>query len=317
MAAGNWLTSAGLGDAAIAISARTIQAAVSDSIKNQEVIGDPVFQAMLAADAGLGQLMGALGIGSSFAAIGQGKMAATAEGTEASATNFSTANVVVIPARKAFTRVIGDFAVSIQAGLLAGELSPNQYSLLIYEGYRIWANSYVDMVVAHASSATHEIGVTGTSLTWAAMQEGIYDFKNRGASSEVCVALTAKGAKDLAADALSLGGAVAMSQQVQGFIANARSGAFICTQFGANFYLNSELDTDSGDDLGVLLSPGAIQTKHQRVPLPAEAEQVADTGLFTIEARRAGGGVTNFETVTHNSSAIAEQDRWAAVRYLT
>lgn len=318
MAAGNWLTSAGLGDSNIAITSKTIQVAVHASIKNLEVIGHPVIQAMLARDTGWGQLMGALAYGASYGAIGQGKLATTAEGTEATATNFSSADISITPARRAYARKVSDFAASLQAGLLRGELSPDQYALLVYEGYRLWANSVVDVCVALASSASNAIGTTGTALTWGAMSDGIYDLKDRGAAGGGALALiSAKGAKDLADDGLSLGGAVQMAAQMQQLIPSAQSGARLGNFFGVDFYLNSELDTSGGDTLGILLTDGGIQTKHQRVPLPVEADTVADAGFYTIEARRPGGGLSTFETVSHFGASVAEQGRYAKIVYAT
>lgn len=318
MAAGNWYSSSGIGDANISVSARSIAVALSDSVKNQAAVAHPVFQAMLARDQGLGQLLGALGIGMSFATLGTGKLAATAEGTEATPTNFSTTNVVVTPARKAFARQVSDFARSLQDGLLVGEISPTTEALLAYEGARIWQNSLVDGVVALAASATHEIGTTGVALTWAAINNGVYDLKNRGAANGPALALvSAKGAKDLAADALSLGGAVQMAGQTQGFIANAQSGAFVGTFNGIDVFLNSELDADGGDTLGILLTDGAIMSKHQAVVLPVEAQALINAGFFTMEARRPGGGVSLVETVSYNGFAISEAGRFAAIRYST
>jgi len=318
MAAGNWYSNSGIGDANISVSARSIAVALSDSIKNQEAVAHPVFQSMLARDQGLGQLLGALGLGMSFATLGTGKLAATAEGTEATPTNFSTANIVVTPARKAFARQVSDFARSLQDGLLVGEISPTTEALLAYEGTRIWQNSLVDGIVALAASATHEIGTTGTALTWSAINNGVYDLKDRGAATSRALALvSAKGAKDLAADALSLGGAVQMAAQTQGFIANAQSGAYVGTFNGIDVYLNSELDADGGDTLGILITDGALMSKHQQVTLPRESMALINAGFFTMEARRPGGGVSIVETVSYNGFAIAEAGRFAAIRYAT
>lgn len=318
MAAGNWLSSAGIGDALNAVTARTIQVALHESEKNGEAIAHPVMQAMLARDSGMGNLVGALGLGVSFAAIGQGKLIATAEEAEATASNFSTANVAVTPARRAYARKVSDYARSLQDGLLAGELSPNAYALLVYEGFRVWGNSVVDVVVALASSASNEIGTTGTALTWSALQDGVMDLKDRGAASGSALALvTAKGAKDLANDALSLGGAVQMATQTQSVISNAATGAFVGRMNGVDVYLNSELDTDGGDTLGILLTDGAIMTKHQQVPLPREADALVNAGFFTQELRRPGGGISTVETVAYFGAAVAEQGRYAAIRYAT
>lgn len=318
MAAGNWLTNAGLGDAAIAIGARTIEVALHASVKNQEIIGHPVIRAMLAQDAGWGQLMGNLGVGWSLAAIGQGKATAVVEGTEATATNYSTANSSLTPARYAYARKASDFARSIQESMLRGEMSPDAYGMLIYEGFRLWGNTFIDSLVALASSATYEIGTTATALTWGEVQDGIIDHKDRGNTGAALGLLSAKGAKDLANDGLALGGAVQWAPQAQSFIADSRSGARLGNFWGVDWYLNSELDADSGDTLGILIGEGALASKHQRVPLPErEARVVADVGLFTIEGRRGGGGVSTFETVFHFATGIKEAASFEAVRYVT
>ena len=255
MAAGNWLSSAGIGDANIAVSARGIKVALNAAEKNREAAAHPVMQAMLARDSGLGPLMGALGLGMSFADLGQGKLAATAEGTEATATNFSTTNVVVTPARRAWARKVSDYARSLQGGLI----DEGVIGAIAYDSTMAWLSSLVDQIAALASSATNEIGSTGVPLTWSALNEGIMDLKDRGAAQGRALALvTAKGAKDLADDALSLGGAVALSPQIQQLMANAGSGAYVGSFGGVDAYLNSELDTDSGDTLGMLLTDGAV-----------------------------------------------------------
>jgi hypothetical protein len=164
-------------------------AALTEANKNQEAAAHPVMQAMLARDAGVGQMLGAYGYGVSFADLGSGKLAATAEGTEATATNFSTTNVTVTPARRAFTREVSDYARSLQESLLMGEIGPDVEVMLAYEGTRLWLNSLVDQIAALASSATNTIGSTGVPLTWSALNEGILDLKNRGAASGRAMAL--------------------------------------------------------------------------------------------------------------------------------
>jgi len=318
MAAGNWLSTAGIGDANNAATARGIMAALNEANKNQEAAAHPVMQNMLSKDAGVGQMLGALGYGVSFAALGQGKLAARTEGQTISLTNFSTTNVTVTPSRKAFARQVSDYSRSLQAGLLMGEIGPDVEALLAYEGTRVWLNSLVDQIAALASSATNTIGSTGVPLTWSALNEGILDLKNRGAAQGRALGLvTVKGAKDLADDALSLGGAVAMAPQIQQLLANASAGAYVGSFGAVDVYLNSELDTDSGDDLGMLLTDGAIISKHQQVALPREADALINAGFYTMEMRRADGGVTNIETVAYNGVAIAENGRMAAIRYVS
>jgi hypothetical protein len=319
MAAGPWYSSSGIGDANNAATARGIMAALTEANKNQEAAAHPVMQSMLAKDAGVGQMLGALGYGVTFADLGSGKLAAAVEGTSpVTLTNFSTTNVTVTPSRKSFARQVSDYSRSLQAGLLMGEIGPDVEALLAYEGTRVWLNSLVDQIAALASSATNTIGSTGVPLTWSALNEGILDLKNRGAAQGRALGLvTVKGAKDLADDALSLGGAVAMAPQIQQLLANASAGAYVGSFGAVDVYLNSELDTDSGDDLGMLLTDGAIISKHQQVALPREADALINAGFYTMEMRRADGGVTNIETVAYNGVAIAENGRMAAIRYVS
>lgn len=319
MAAGDWLSSAGIGDANIALAARTIKAALHASVKNQEIMGHPVMRALMAADEGLGQLLGELGVSVSLAALGQGKQAATAEGTEATPTNFSTSNSsTVTPARTAFARDVSDYARSLQSALLTGEIGPDAYALLIWDGMRVWQNSIVDEILALATSMTNSIGTTGVALSWNALQTGVYNFKDRGVTGPLLAITTVKGATDLADDALSLGGAVQMAQQVQQFMENGGQGAFIGRFFGnVDLYINSECDTDGGDTVGAMLSADGLLMKSQKVPLGRSADVLSDTGFFTQEIRRPGGGLDRVETVSYRSVGILEQARIAEIRYVT
>jgi hypothetical protein len=108
-----------------------------------------------------------------------------------------------------------------------------------------------------------------------------------------------------------------MAPQIQQLLANASAGAYVGSFGAVDVYLNSELDTDSGDDLGMLLTDGAIISKHQQVALPREADALINAGFYTMEMRRADGGVTNIETVAYNGVAIAENGRMAAIRYVS
>lgn len=318
MAAGPWYIGSGIGDANIAVARRTIIAALDVSVKNGEIMGHPVIRDLLARDQGLGQLMGELGVSTSLLTIGTGSLAATAEGTEATPTNFSTANsTTVSPARKAYARQMSDFGRAIQEGLLSGALTNTALGMIVYEAMRLWVNQIVNMIVAFASTATYTIGTTAVALSWGALQEGIIDMKNRGVRGRGLALISAKGAKDLTGDLLSLGGAVQWAAQSQGAIQTMDDGAFLGTFNGVDFYLNSELDADGGDTLGILLTAGALQLKHQRVRLSQAAIGIVDTGFFTVEMRRPGGGIDILETASYNSAAILEQARFAAIRHVT
>lgn len=317
MAAGNWLTDAGIGDSNIAITAKTIEVAIHASVKNKEAIMHPVVRAILARDQGLGNILGALALGVSFVDVGQGKMSAVVEGTEATAAQFTSSAISVTPARRAWARKASDFAIADQAALLRGELAPDQYAMIVYDGYRVWANSLIDVMVALATSATNVIGTTGLPLTWAALSDGVYDAKDRGGNADAVGFLSAKGVKDLADDALSLGGAVQMAAQVQQLIPDMRSGALVGNFFGVDFFLNSELDAIAGDTAGLLLTAEGVETKHQIVPLPQEAMALVNAGLYTTEMRRPGGGITTFETVSHFGAAIRQQAGLSQILYVT
>jgi hypothetical protein len=319
MGAGAWYSGSGLGDANIVVARRTIQVALHESVKNRAVMGHPVMRGIMAQDAALGQLLGELGVSISLAALGQGKLAATAEGTPATPTNFSTANsATVTPARRAFSRDVGDFARALQQSLLRGEISPDAVAMLVYDAYGCWSNDLVDRMVALAASATYAIGTTGAPLTWDAVRDGVLDCQNRGVQGAGLGLISAKGAKDLSADALALAGAVQMRAATQGFVPDTRQGAYICSEWGVDWYLNSELDTSGTDTLGIVIWDGAMLLKHQRVPLPVnEARVLADLGFLTIEADRPGGGVTRAEYASYNAVGILEQARFAKIVYAT
>jgi len=320
MAAGNFYTGAGPGDLNIALAPSLIEAKLVTSVKNREIIGHPVIQYALAQDEGFGQLMGALGVQVGFLDVGELVMASKAEGTEAAASNFTATSASLTPARKAIARKASDFDRSIQESMLSGDLSPDAYAVILYDAMTAWANTYVDLMGDLASAATYEIGTTGVALTWSAMKDGVIDMKDRGCHGPFLGLITAKGAKDLSDDSLSLGGAVANAAEIQGMIPNAAEGASLGRYFGnLDLYLcdAARLDTDAADTLGSLWSPGGVHSKHQRVPLPGEATALINTGLVTVEMRRPGGGVTTFEAVSHLGVGSREATRWAAIRYVT
>ena len=94
-------------------------------------------------------------------------------------------------------------------------------------------------------------------------------------------------------------------------------GAYVASLGGVDVYLNPELDTDGGDDLGLLITDGAIISKHQQVVLPREADALVNAGFYSMELRRPGGSVSRIETVAYNGVAIAENGRMAAIRYVS
>jgi len=316
MAAGNWTTGSGLGDANIAVARRTIAAALNAAVKNKALIGHPVMMQMLAADEMIGPLIGELGVSFGLLTFGTGKATAAVEGAATTSTNYSLANSATItPARKTFGRTVSDFGVALQRPLLVGELAPDQYAMVVAEGFQVWCNTLVNDVVALFASLTNEIGTTATDLSWSAVNRGIIDHKNRGNTGPALGVLDAVGAKDLMDDTLSLGGAVQWSTQAQQAIQDVSAGAFLGNFFGVDFFLNGELDNDATDTTGAIISAGCIQSKHARVALPREANQIADAGWYTVEALREAGGETQFDIVMHNAVQIRENARGSMLRY--
>lgn len=322
MSAGSWTSGAGIGDTNQALQTVAIRMAIDESIKNMGIIAAPAMQGVLMADEGLGNMFGALGISLGIATLGAGKAAATAEGTEASATNFSAANAIVTPARRQYLRTVSDYARSLNDSLLAGGLAPSAVAAIIRDSLGVWSNTVVDLICALASSATYTSGTTGTDYTWNAFHHLSIDMADRGAGGPKMAILGAKGIKDLADDSLSLGGAVQMAAQIQQFLnagsAAAGGAAYVGRFFGdTDLYMCSELDTSGGDTLGLAFTAQGVQTKHQSVPLPAEADAVFQSPMYSIEARRPGGSVSTMSTVMYNAAGIADQKAFSKILYVT
>lgn len=318
MAAGPWISTAGYGDANQSLVTKLLTVALHSSQKNGAAGASPVMMQILAKDEGLGNLMAALGVQISFADLGQAAAAATAEGTAVSATNTTATNRTLTPARREFARILSDYSRSLQDGIISGQLSGSALGALAMEGTMVWTNTLISLANALAASATYSSGTSGLDLTWEAMQHLNIDMADRGANGLVQVHLDAKGVKDLSDDTLSLGGAVAMSQQVQQFMNAGSSGAYVGRFFGRmDIYMLSGLDTDGADTLGMAFTADGIHTKHQQVPLPAEADSLLYTGFFRQELRRTGGAVTRVETDMYNAAGILQQVAFAKIPYLT
>lgn len=322
MAAGSWTSGAGIGDVNQSLQTVAIAMAIDETIKNMGIIGAPTVQQILARDEGLGPMFGALGISLGIATVGTGKMASTAEGTAVAATNWSASSATVTPARRELGRVVSDYARSLNDPLLVGELGPTAIATMIRDGMGNWANTWVDLVAALAASATYSSGTSGAAYTWNALHHLTIDMADRGAGGPKVAFLSAKGVKDLGDDALSLGGAVQMAQQVQQFLqigsAVGQSAAYVGRFFGSlDLYMCSELDADGGDTLGLAFSADGVQSKHQQVNLPAEASAIFQSAMFSIEARRTGGSVSRFDQVTYNGVGIGQQKAFAKIRYAT
>lgn len=316
MSAGPWYTSSGVGDANLTVGARTIQTALSDAAKNREIIAHPVIMDMLMRDEAMGQLLGALGISESLLTFGTGKATDKAEGSATTSTNYSTTNLATLtPARKTFARTASDFGLSVQEGLLRGELSPLHEGMIALEAYAVWANTIVSLIGALGSSLTYEIGSTGTPLTASALNHGIIDMKNRGVNGRGLGLLNAVGAKALTDDVSSLGGAVALSPAAQQGIQRLTSGAFIGSWNDVDYYLCNDIPDDGTDYSGLVLTPGALRSKHQFVKLGRGANVVQDVGMYTIEALRGAGGITQYDIAMHLAVGIREQARGSMLRY--
>lgn len=312
--AGPWYSNSGPGDALIAVAPRVIQLALSDAVKNKAIMGHPVIVDLMARDAMMGQLLGASGVSVGLLTAGTGKLAATSEGTPASATDFSLSNsATVTPARLAYARRASDFGLALNEALLTGQIGPNLAAVLVYDALAVYVNKLVDLLVATATSATYSIGTSGTGLSWSAINEGVIDMKSRGVAGSGLALVTAGQAKALMADMLGLGGAIQWSTMAQQGIQQLPAGAYLGSLNGLDFYLNGELDTSGGDDYGIVLTPGSHLLKHQRVPLGMGAQVVGDLGFVTLEARRPGGGISDIEFVSHFGVGILEQVRYAAV----
>ena len=318
MTAGNWLTSAGLGDANIAVGPRLLFLALDATIKNRAVLGHPVMQGMLAQDQAIGQLGGALGMSLGLATIGDQKLSASAEGSEAAATNFSVSNAATLtPARRTIVRKVSDMARAFQTQMLRGELTPYMQGVIFQDSFGAWANDLVDRVAALATSATYTIGTSGSTLSWGAVNDGITALKDRGNSGNGLGLISAGGWNQLSADALSLGGAIQFAPQTQGYQSQLQQGAYLGSFQGVDWYLNGELDASGGDTYGLVLTPGAVHSKHQIVTIDPSEAMVLNQGLWTVEARRAGGGVTTYETASHSAVGWREQVRAAALVFRT
>ena len=315
MAAGPWYTSSGLGDSNIAVAPRALILALADTVKNRVVAGHPIMQALMATDPMMRQILqGALGSSVGLVTAGTSKLAATAEGTEATPTDFTVSNsTTVSPARLAHARRISDFGVSTQAGLLQGEIGPDAVALMVYDGYMAYINKMIDLLVATFTSATYTIGSAGTSISWGALNDGIIAMKNRGLASGGLGFLSATGAQALSNDMLGLGGAVQWSPGAQQGISSLKKGAYVASLWDVDFFLSSELDSSGGDTYGGIITEGSHKVEHRRVPLGVGAQVVYDLDFLTAEARRPGGGVSTVEMVSHFGLAIQEQTRFAAL----
>lgn len=314
MANGPWYTSSGPGDANITVGARSLQLALAGEVKNAAIMGHPVIRELMSRDRLMGELMGALGVSVGLITAGTSKMAATAEGTAATATDWATANsATVSPARLAHARSLGDFGIAIQEGLLDGQIGPTAMALVSFDAIGAYVNKLVDLLVATATSATYTIGTSGASLSWAALQDGVIDMKNRGVTGPGLALLTAGQVKALTQDMLGLGGAMQWASQAQEGIQTLGRGAYIGRFNEIDVYMNGELDTSGGDDYGVIFTPGSHKVEHKRVPLGYGAQVIEDLGFLTMEARRPGGGVSLVESVVHLGVGIQEQVRYAAI----
>jgi hypothetical protein len=312
MSAGPWYTSSGIGDANNAAAAAVLEEAFTGESLGNGLLASPPMRAMLADDAAaLGGLTGALALKWGLVDIGTGAMAATGEGSAASATNFSVSTGTLTPARRAFARKISDYGAHIQQALLTAPIG-TVTALLARDAYGVWRNSLITLVATLFGSASYTIGTSGAALTWQVLQFGVMDavYRSGGSAGTFAAMLSKQQVQDLAADAMSLGGAVQMSAQVQQFLSQNTGGdaAYIGRFFGVvDLYMSNRLTTSGGDVIGGLFGTGAIVCRHERVmPLPG-GTPAFDAGFFSAEWRaRNGDGTATIDFIAHNAVAIKQ-----------
>ena len=322
MSAGQIVRTAGLGDALTSLTTSTIQVALDPTNLNAQIMAHPVITAILARDEGMGNIFGALGVQMSFVNLGQAKMAATSEGSAPSLTTMLVSNISLAPARYAMARSSSDWARTHLEPMLRGEIAPNVYALMLFDAMKAWINTVINMICALATSATGSAGTSGGRLTFAALTDMVTEMQaggGVGGSGLIIMLLDAKGVKDLQSDILALGGAAALAPQMQQFLNRAPNSGYIGRILDCvDIYLCPELDTDSGDTLGIAFTEEGVQTKHQRVPLPAESTTLVDAGFVTVEMNRGvGTGTTVFTATTHPSAGIRQQQGIRKVIYST
>jgi hypothetical protein len=320
MAAGNWLTTAGYGDGLVALALLGFVEAVNDEKYNLGIVLHPVFQAVLLRDAGQPLPPGALAGRMSVGIFGTGKAAATAEGSAASATNFSTTNVTITPARLQFTRTASDFAAALTQGVpmdlgfgadASGITAENGAALLtmIGESQRIWGNTLVDLVCALLTSASLSVGTSGAALTWDDLSGVSIKLLAAGASGPFIGLLSQQQALDLMADVGSASGAQINAQVlVQYFASGGGSGGRLFQFGGVDYYLCSELDESGSDVIGGVLSADAFATLHKRVPAQVQNGGLnLTTNAYSIQvAQGAGTGLASCFTTTHLGVSVLQ-----------
>jgi hypothetical protein len=322
MSAGPWFSGSGWGDANQTLATRLIQRKISAADNNRFVLADPVMRGILGRDASLGALVGALGISIGLAEIGSGVAAAVSEGSASTPTNFAVDMVNLSPSRRAFSRKASDFGLSFTESLIDGSLGASHVGVIIEDGMGVYGNTLVRDVCALATSATYTAGSSGGRLTWAALSQALIEAKARGGvgGGGICGVITGKGLLDLTNDAISMGGAAALSGQLQQFMAQGPAmGGFVGEFFGGQLrlYLSDRVAVDGSDTVAPLFSEAGIATKHQPVALGVGAIAVANAGFWTMEAIRGAGGVTTFEIAFHLATGILDPKGLTAITYAT
>lgn len=299
MAAGAWLSSAGYGDVLSATATKSLQLAVQASAKAQDLVLSPAFRGFLARDTGIGALRGAVAEYVGVLTLGAGSLSAAGEGTTNAATNWASTPQTITPARFDLVRSVSDYGADLLAGftITNGDgLTPDVIDILVRDGYAAWATTYCSTMLADTSSLSVTAGTTGTALTWQTCYNAALAGKNRGNRGPATMVLSLKGCTDLANDALSLGGAVQMSQQVQRFLDQAPNTALVAAGlFGfVDLYMADNCDTSAGDTYGAMLWDGVWGSKHASPPFLPGAHMVYDLGFIRCEAVRAAGATTTF-----------------------
>lgn len=304
---------------------RAIDRALTGASKNKAAIADPVLAAVLQRDALLGPIAGSLLQRRSTLNLGGSKATATAEGAaQVAATAVTAVNFAPTPTRREFARDLSDSERAQFAGLGTGDLPPDILDAFVQEGVDVWGNTVVSDILALATGASYSAGTTGVALSWAALQNGYLDMVNRGAvgPAGVIAAIKVKGIKDVASDALSMGGAVQMASQVQQFL-EIGVGGYIGTFFGGlRLYMLDDVATSGGDDVGMMLAEKGVQTSHKVIPLSEAAMILVQAGgmnWITREAKRSTttSATTRIETAFWTASAAADSAAMTKIVYLT
>jgi hypothetical protein len=325
MAAGNNLTTAGYGDSLSSPQLARLELGISTAKLNRDIAGHPVIASLLMQALGV---TGAVSERTGIIAHGASKMSATSEGSAASATNYSVANVTCSPARYAFTRVASDdFSAAMNGVPLVGvDLSmvpvdgpgADSYAvnLMVAEAMPIVLNQAVDLVMAQLTNGTVTTGTSGAALTWAHLAALSVRLRHAGVSGPLLGVLSLRQVRDLLDDTSSVAGAQTQSDFLRDmWDGGSAGGALIGRWSGIDWYMNAELDDDGTDVTGGVISMQALKMAHKNVPLSiSNSGLVLNQGLFTVQATQGvGTGLVTCNYTTHLGVATAQAGAMAKI----